>query len=319
MWRADRRALVAARPTAQDIPALNRLFSDAFTDRYRRDGMPGISVPYLNSRIWEYALTDAGDGAMIWRDGRGDLVAFNMVHRSGSEGWMGPLAVRVDRQGDGVGRQIVQAGVRWLVDQGAATIGLETMPRTVDNIGFYTGLGFRPTGLTITLQAAAHPGPTDGVTRLGSLTPPDRLRALAECRALSGAVGGGVDFTREIEITRTLDLGDAHLAYHGSTLGGLVLWHVAPLAEGRHSDELRILKLMAPDLPTAEGLIAAARDHAARCRLSHVSLRCQADAPVLYDALARAGWQVHWTDLRMTLTRYPAPSVDGILISNWEI
>ena len=64
-----------------------------------------------------------------------------MVHRSGTEGWMGPLAVRPDRQGEGLGRQIVQAGIEWLRGQGATTIGLETMPRTVDNIGFYSRLG----------------------------------------------------------------------------------------------------------------------------------------------------------------------------------
>ena len=35
---------------------------------------------------------------------RGDIAAFNLIHRSGVEGWMGPLAVRTGHQGSGVGK-----------------------------------------------------------------------------------------------------------------------------------------------------------------------------------------------------------------------
>ena len=80
----------------EDIAALNGVFSDAFTERYRRDGMVGVRVPKLNPAVWRYAIEDAADGAMLWRDDRGEIVAFNMVHRSGVEGWMGPLAVRTE-------------------------------------------------------------------------------------------------------------------------------------------------------------------------------------------------------------------------------
>src|SRR5690242_21906320 len=42
------------------------------------------------------------------------------------EGWMGPLAVRVDRQGSGIGKTIVRAATDWLLDRGVTTLGLET-------------------------------------------------------------------------------------------------------------------------------------------------------------------------------------------------
>ena len=152
MWRSDR-TLAGPVPAAEsDVEALNRVFSEAFTERYRRDGLSGVRVPHLNPAVWRFAIADAGPGAMIWRDGRGELVAFNMVHRSGTEGWMGPLAVRTDRQARGHGRHIVLEGIAWLEEQGVRTIGLETMPRTIDNIGFYSQLGFVPQQLTVTLQ-----------------------------------------------------------------------------------------------------------------------------------------------------------------------
>src|SRR2546422_5063010 len=44
---------------------------------------------HLNPHVWRYALLDAGDGAMLWRDEAGRVAAFNIAHRSGAEGWMG--------------------------------------------------------------------------------------------------------------------------------------------------------------------------------------------------------------------------------------
>ena len=77
--------------------------------------------PFLNPAVWRYAILDAADGAMIWRGDRGEIVAFNIVHRSGIEGWMGPLAVRSEHQGAGAGKEIVRRGVEWLKVHGAST------------------------------------------------------------------------------------------------------------------------------------------------------------------------------------------------------
>src|SRR5512147_1906047 len=150
-WLPEREITGPERPTVRDVEPLNRVFAEAFTDRYRRDGMTGVRVPYLNPAIWRYALEDAAEGAMVWRDQDGELCGFNMLHLSGREGWMGPLAVRPDRQGSGLGKTMLQIGIGWLTQRGARTIGLETMPRTVENIGFYSRLGFLPGHLTVTL------------------------------------------------------------------------------------------------------------------------------------------------------------------------
>src|SRR5512143_3694881 len=153
MWRPERAVHGPFRVEARDIPSLNRLFADSFTDRYRRDGLVGVRVPYLNEQIWHYAIADAAGGAMLWRDESDRVVAFNIAHRSGTEGWMGPLCVRPDRQLAGLGREIVLAAADWLKEQGVTVLGLETMPRTVDNIGFYSRIGFLPGHLTLTMTA----------------------------------------------------------------------------------------------------------------------------------------------------------------------
>lgn len=321
MWRSDKAMVGPLAATAADIDALNRMFSEAFTDRYRRDGLSGVRVPYLNPAIWRFAIDDAGEGAMVWRDGRGDIVAFNMVHHSGSEGWMGPLAVRTDRQGRGHGRQIVEAAITWLLARGVTTIGLETMPRTIDNIGFYSQLGFVPAHLTVTLQRDRPRGDAPAGLRLGGLPRAQRAEHIDACRALAHAVIPGVDFSREISLTLDGNLGDVTLQHSGSMLSGFALWHSAPLAQGRPPEELRILKLVALTTERAASLIRAVEQEAAHDSLGRLSLRCQTRHAALYSTLIADGFRVQWTDLRMTLADHAERERhgDAVLLSNWEI
>src|SRR3989442_10232675 len=80
--------------TERDVAGLNRVFAEAFTDRYRRDGLVGGRVPHLNPQVWRYALLDAGARSMLWRDEAGQNAAVNIAHPSRAEGWMGPLPRR---------------------------------------------------------------------------------------------------------------------------------------------------------------------------------------------------------------------------------
>lgn len=304
------------RPTLRDVPALNRVFSEAFTDRYVRDGVAGVRVPYLNPLVWRYAMEDAGDGAMLWRDDEGQIAGFNMVHQSGTEGWMGPLAVRPDLQGRGLGSLMVGAGIAWLRRQGARTIGLETMPRTVENIGFYSRLGMVPGPLTITLVRDVGAAGMQS-ERLGDAA--EAGAKIEECRALTDQLSPGVDFSRELLLTRELALGDASLVRRAGRLAAFALWHAAPLAAGRPREELRVLKLVAADPQALFAAVESVEAVAAGEKTRRVAIRCQTGYRDIYRTLVQRGYRVHWTDLRMTL--YDAPEADGsgIMMSNWEI
>jgi GNAT superfamily N-acetyltransferase len=307
------------RATADDIAELNQVFSESFTERYRRDGMVGVRVPFLNPSIWRYALEDAAEGAMIWRDDRDHIAAFNMVHRSGSEGWMGPLAVRTEYQGNGVGKEIVQRGIEWLKSQRTAVIGLETMPRTMDNIGFYSRLGFVPGRLTITMTLDAQ-NAIDGTRLFGRLSPRARDDALGECRALVQGLLPGYDYSREITLTSDLAVGDTVLLYEGDRLVGFALAHTAPLVEGRAREELRVLKLALEDESRFEDLLRAISDLARRSGTRRVSLRVQGEFGSAYRRVIALGAHVRWTDLRMSLNAFEERRPErGLVLSNWEI
>ena len=318
-WRGLRPATGPTVATLDDIAALNDVFTEAFTERYRRDGMTGVRVPLLNPAIWRYAIEDAGDGALCWRDDRNKIVAFNMVHHSGVEGWMGPLCVRSEHQGLGLGKIIVEAGQRWLERKNVRVIGLETMPRTMDNIGFYSGLGFVPGPLTITLMLEARAEEHSPVL-LSRLSDFDREIALESCRTLTDSVAHGYNFTRELELTDRLVLGDTLLLGPISAPVGFALCHSAPLVEGRVRDELRVLKLVLArrtDLPT---LVRHISEHARRSGSRRVAFRVQGAYTDAYRTLVQMGARVRWTDLRMSVHGWTETTpADGLVWSNWEI
>ena len=318
-WRSAPIIAGAQRARLEDVPALNVVFSDAFTERYRRDGMVGVRVPFLNPAIWRYAIEDADDGAMLWRDDRGQIAAFNMVHRSGTEGWMGPLAVRSEYQGLGTGKEVVSTGVEWLRAQRCTVIGLETMPRTMDNIGFYSGLGFVPGRLTLTLTldaAAAERGPD----LLGRLSVRDKDDAVAECRALVDRLAPGYDYTREITLTDDLALGDTVLLYRGGAVTGFALCHTAPLVEGRAREELRVLKLALEHPEDFDAMLTALCDFARRSGTRRMAVRMQGEYPDAYRRMVALGARVRWTDLRMAFAGFDEVRAGtGMVLSNWEI
>ncbi len=321
-WLPERRVEGPLRAEEKDIEALNRLFAEAFTDRYRRDGLVGVRVPPLNPRVWTYALRDAGDGAMVWRDEDGRLVAFNVAHRCGCEGWMGPLAVRVDRQGAGIGKTIVRAATDWLLDRGVTTLGLETMPRTVENIGFYARLGFVPGHLTLTMTRELAVRRRGGAVpaMLSRLDGVVRAETLVSARVFAESLAPGYDFTREIELTAQLGLGDTVLVSGAGGLAAYALWHTASLAAERSTDELRVLKLAARDADAFDRVVGAVEACAAHAGLRRVAIRCQSRFEGAFRALMARGYQVRWTDLRMHLEGYPErPVPEGVLFSNWEI
>lgn len=319
-WLPEQQVSGPEQATEADIDGLNRVFAEAFTDRYRRDGLVGVRVPQLNPLVWRYALRDAGEGALLWRDERGQVAAFNVAHRSGVEGWMGPLAVRPDRQGSGIGKTIVRTVVDWLLDRQVQTLGLETMPRTVENIGFYARLGFAPGHLTVTM--------TNEISKRGHAVPvllserpaKDQAAALHGVHRLVDGLAPGVDFSNEIRLTAELDLGDLSLVEGDHGYEAAVLWHTVSLAESRSRDEIRVLKLAARSDRAFEAAISAVESAAARHGIRRVSVRCQTRAEGAFRRLVARGYRVRWTDLRMTYDGHPErPPAEGVMFSNWEI
>jgi hypothetical protein len=140
------------------------------------------------------------------------------------------------------------------------------------------------------------------------------------CRALTQSQIPGYDYTREIQLTEELSLGDTVLLVHGGELAGYALFHTAPLVEGRSREELRVLKLVVArtdDIGAlADVLMIVARNASTR----RVAIRVQGEYQNAYAKLVAAGARVRWSDLRMAASGHAEPrAVSGVVLSNWEI
>lgn len=319
-WRHAWVADAPERVSIREIASLNAVFSEAFTERYRKDGMVGVRVPHLNPAVWKFAIADAEEGAMIWRNARDGIAAFNMVHRSGVEGWMGPLAVHPDYQGQGIGKMVVSTGVEWLKQRGARVIGLETMPRTMDNVGFYSALGFVPGYLTVTVTLEAARAGIQATT-IASLNPHERELALRQCRAMLEQLAPGYDYTREIVLTEQHDLGDTLFVRKGFDVLSFAVCHSVPLVEGRATEEMRVLKMVAKTEADFDHLVTQLCAHARVRGARRVAIRVQGQYGGIYRRLIARGARVRWTDLRMAAHDHAEskPADGGIVLSNWEI
>jgi hypothetical protein len=130
----------------------------------------------------------------------------------------------------------------------------------------------------------------------------------------------GYDFTRELELTDSLALGDTVLLRQDGALVGFALCHTAPLVEGRVREELRVLKLVLADEALFDPMVQALRDFARRSGTRRVAFRVQGDYDALFRHLVGMGSRVRWTDLRMSLAGHAERKpVRGIVLSNWEI
>jgi GNAT superfamily N-acetyltransferase len=319
-WRHAWVSETPERVSIREIPALNGVFSEAFTERYRKDGMAGVRVPHLNPAVWRFAITDAEDGAMIWRNARDGIAAFNMVHRSGVEGWMGPLAVHPDYQGQGIGKMIVTSGIESLKKAGAKVIGLETMPRTMDNVGFYSSLGFTPGHLTVTVTLDATRSGIQSIP-MSTLDPHERELALRQCRQMLQQLMPGYDYTREIVLTAHHDLGDTLFVRKANEVLSFAIVHSVPLVEGRATEEMRVLKIAARSEADFDHLVTQLCAHARAKGSRRVAIRVQGQYSDVYRRLMARGARVRWTDLRMSVHDFPEsqPTGGGIVLSNWEI
>jgi hypothetical protein len=191
----------------------------------------------------------------------------------------------------------------------------------MDNIGFYSALGFVPGPLTLTVTLDAEYGERAS-SLVGRLARRDRDDVVAECRALVEALLPGRDFTREMELTEELAVGDTVLARGADgVLQGFALCHSAPLVEGRVREELRVLKFVAASPEAVPALVAAVRDFARRSGTQRAAFRVQGEYTWLYRALLDRGGRVRWSDLRMTLDGHGEPPAGsgGVVLSNWEI
>jgi GNAT superfamily N-acetyltransferase len=307
-----------------DLPAVNRILSKAFTAARIADGFKTTHVPLCRLSFLEMYLAAFPNGCFVLEH-ETDLAGYAFSRLWGEVAWIGPVSVIPAHQGKKLGQQLMVKAIETAQRAGARVVGLETMPRSVHNIGFYTKLGFLPQNLTVDLirplpRRLEEPFPADyEVVLFNDASPAEKASLLSAAERLARRIDPHLAIRTEIEVTTHFKYGDTICVRRGRELLACFVAHTKKYYDDEVSRFMKIvLTLMEASLSVAEilpHLFAIAR----REHLDTVSFRAPTRYARAYGELVAAGFQVFHTDLRMTLEGYEeVADPKNFYLSKWE-
>jgi|YelNatPaOPRAMG01_1025707.scaffolds.fasta_scaffold00021_30 GNAT superfamily N-acetyltransferase len=313
--------------TRADLHRINGLLSRAFSQGRADDGYRFTEVPECRLEFLDMYLEDFPEGSYLL-EVDGQIRAFGFAHLWGRVGWVGPVAVAPEVQGRGHGREIMNQCLASLREAGARTIGLETMPRSYRNLGFYGKLGFVPGELTVCLasEVFARPVPPQEELRaeavyFSRLPKEERQSFLEKAREIADAACEGLDYRSLILHTSQYKYGDTAIFRLGERQA-LAIGHTEPYAVDEERHVLRVVACVFPppvDRSFVDAVLTSLRDWARREFLGHLSLWVPTRQLEAFRHLLQAGFRVIHSDLRMTLEGYPLVTTPGAwLLDKWE-
>ncbi|MDI7276519.1 MAG: N-acetyltransferase [Anaerolineae bacterium] len=191
----------AMRP--DDADAVRLLDALAFTPYMQQRGARAGQPRTRENILANLALNP--EGCFVAEDE--GLEGYVFSRRWGRIGWIGTFGVEPRRHGQGIGRQLLSRAFAGLDAAGCRAIGLETMPDSAYNVGFYARAGFEPANVTLTFEGhIAAPAPP--AAPLSDLVPNVGLAAVS---AVSRAAMPGLDLAPEARNALTYGWGETLL------------------------------------------------------------------------------------------------------------
>lgn len=307
-----------------DLPAVNLILSKAFTAARIADGFKTTHVPLCHLSFLEMYLTVFPAGCFVL-ESENSLAGYAFSRLWGEVAWIGPVSIIPAHQGKKLGQQLMVKVIETLQRHDARVIGLETMPRSVHNIGFYTKLGFLPQNLTVDLiypvpRYPEAPYPADyEVLYYNDADPAQKTSLLAAAETLSRRLDTHLSIRREIEVTSQFQYGDTIFVRRGRELLACFLVHTKMYSADEVPRFMKIVvTLMDAGLAVAE-ILPHLFAFAARESLDTISFRTPTRYVRAYSELIAAGFQVFHSDLRMTLEGYEeVADPKNFYLCKWE-
>ncbi len=240
--------MVSIRPmTDGDASSVAQVDAVTFADWAARS--TGKAEAIQTRRIDDILANWAKDpqGCFVAASEAGQVVGFIFSRTWGTTGWFGTFAVLPEYQGADIGQNLIKASLGYLRQRGCKTIGLETMPQTIYNLGLYLKLGFRPVFLTLLLTKDLQPQqvPTrHGRIKAWSQEPEHtRNQVLAEFKAITNSIELGLDYGKEAIVIDKFGFGDTLIWHEGAQALGFAAINLRGPRPG--SEELGIIEALA--------------------------------------------------------------------------
>jgi predicted N-acetyltransferase YhbS len=211
-----------------DLPAADHIMRVAFGTLVR---VPEPAA-FFGDATWVPNRWRADPNAAWAAEREGEVLGSIFLTRWGSFAFVGPLTVRPDRWGRGIGSQLMESAMNHLTQGGIRLAGLFTGPQSPGHIGLYQKFGFWPRYLTAVMSKpveSACPGPRRD--HYSELSENEKTTYLQACRDICNSLFEGLDPTPEVRAIEALGLGDTVLVRDGSELMGFAACHQGPRTE----------------------------------------------------------------------------------------
>jgi ribosomal protein S18 acetylase RimI-like enzyme len=244
-----------------------------------------------------------------------EVVGFVFTHIWGTTGWIGTFGVHPDYQGQGIGKTLLDYAVKYLQEAGCITVGLETMPDSPYNVGFYSRFGFQFTYPSALLVKEIGSVPTAlPYTTLDQLKIKEALPAITK---ISQAACPGLDYAPEVSNAREYKWGET-LFIGWPQPWAFTIVRTTPKREGSAEPvaEVETLVILPQAVRRLKKALQVIETFAHHQDLKRVYLPVNtADGEALQQALVY-GFQVQNVRLRMVFNREYIPPV-GRVLSKW--
>lgn len=238
----------------------------------------------------------------------GELVGSNFATRWGSFGFFGPLSVRPDLWGAGVGQRLLESTML-LFDQWRTTHeGLFTFGQSPKHVHLYQKYGFWPRYLTAIMAKPVEGGAKHADwTTLSSYSELQQQDLIGSCSQLTDSVYSGLDLTAEIEAVRRQRLGDTVLLLSGSTVDAFAVCHVGSGTEA--GGDTCYVKFGVSDARHGAGgferLLSAIEDFAATQRIHTLSAGINTARHLAYRSMLSHGFRTQLQGVAMQRPNEP--------------
>jgi GNAT superfamily N-acetyltransferase len=296
--------------TVDDISQVERIIDSEAAARPSETGAD--SSEQRDARLVKSRFQKEPAGCFVAEDPAQGLIGAVLSIAWGGVAWLGPLAVHPEFSGKGVEPQLLQAVLAYWEPMGLSMQGVETRPANPSDIEFYAAFGFRPQFLTATLIGDVDPAgprelirqrsPSFELIRLSQLSDALEETMLANCRRISERHYPGLDYGKELQSVKELNLGDTLLLAVGERLYGYAICHVAAGSEADAESCYVKALLIDPAIDDQETLLAlveACEGYARMHRLKTVRLGVNLACWEGYQAVAARGYQLRQLRLRM--------------------
>jgi GNAT superfamily N-acetyltransferase len=251
-------------------------------------------------------------GCFVAEDPSPGVIASVLSTTWGSIAWLGPLVVDPQFATQGVEPRLLRALLEYWEAMTLSAQGVEVSPDSPSQVELYASFGFRPQFPTATLIGAVDPdGPREPIrqrtpsfelVRLSQLSDSMEETMLSQCRRISERHYPGLDYSRELQCVKDLQLGDTLLLAVGERLYGFAICHTTEASEA-DADSCYVKALLidpaVDDQETLLALVEACEGYARMQQLKTVRLGVNLACWEGYQAVAARGYQMRQLRLRM--------------------